>query len=199
MFLKKRKIIVALFLPISLGWMVSALAQNIEERHQAAIETSNTFLQKLGSHMKAEMKSNGPVATIKVCADVALGIATELSRETGWKVTRIGTRVRNPMLGMPDIWEQNVLAEFHTRVNKGESMKNMVYSEFVTEPNGKYFRFMKALGVKPLCLTCHGGQADIPEGVKKVLQQRYPHDHAIDYKPGDLRGAVSIKQLANSM
>jgi len=75
----------------------------------------------------------------------------------------------------------------------------MLYSELTTEPGGKYFRFMKAIGVKPQCLTCHGSQSDIPEVVKTVLQERYPHDQAIGYKPGDLRGAVSIKQPVNSM
>jgi len=199
MFFKTRRSIIALSLSLSLGSMGSALAQSTEQRHQAAEAASKTFLQKLGRTMKAEMQSNGPVAAIKVCEDMAPEIAADISREKGWKVTRLGTRVRNPMLAMPDVWEQKVLANFQERANKGEALKNMTYSELTTEPNGKYFRFMKAIGVKPLCLTCHGSQADIPKEVKALLQERYPHDQAIDYKPGNLRGAVSIKQPANSL
>jgi len=199
MFFNTRRSIIAFSLSLSFGSIGSALAQNIEQRHQAAEEASKIFLKKLGSTMKAEMKTNGPVAAIKVCSDVAPDIATDISLEKGWKVTRVGTRVRNPMLAMPDVWEQKVLAEFLERANKGESMRNMVYSELVIEPNGKHFRFMKAIGVKPLCLTCHGGQSDIPEAVKAALQARYPHDQATGYKPGDLRGAVSIKQPVNQM
>ena len=199
MFFKTHKYIIAFSVSLCFGGMGSALAQNLEQRQQAAEEASKTFLQKLASTMKTEMKTNGPVAAIKVCSDVAPDIAADISREKGWKVTRLGTRVRNPMLAMPDVWEQNTLAEFQKRANKGESLQNMVYSELVTEPNGKYFRFMKAIGVKPLCLTCHGSQSDIPEAVKAVLQERYPHDQATGYKPGDLRGAVSIKQPVNQM
>ncbi len=199
MFFNTRRSIIAFSLSLSFGSMGSVLAQNIEQRHQAAEEASQIFLQKLGSTMKAEMTTNGPVAAIKVCSDVAPDIAADISFEKGWKVTRVGTRVRNPMLAMPDVWEQKVLAAFQERANKGESMQNMVYSELVVEPNGKYFRFMKAIGVKPLCLTCHGGQSDIPEAVKAALQERYPHDQATGYKPGDLRGAVSIKQPVNQM
>jgi len=73
--------------------------------------------------MKAEMKSNGPVASIKACSEMDPGIAGDLSRKKGWKVTRIGTRVRNPMLGIPDVWEQKVLAEFQKRANKGNYYK----------------------------------------------------------------------------
>jgi len=199
MFFKTRRSIIAFFFSLSFVSMSSSLAQNIEQRHQAAEEASKAFLQKLGGTMKAEMKTNGPVAAIKVCSDVAPDIAADLSREKGWKVTRLGTRVRNPMLAMPDIWEQKVLTEFQERANKGESMQDMVYSELVIEPNGEYFRFMKAIGVKPQCLTCHGNQSEIPEAVKSVLQKRYPHDQATGYKPGDLRGAVSIKQPVNQM
>ena len=199
MFFKSRRSLIVFSLSLSFGSMGSALAKNIEQHHQAAAEASKVFLQKLGGVMKAEMKTNGPVAAIKVCSDVAPNIAADISLEKGWKVTRLGTRVRNPMLAMPDIWEQKVLAEFQERANKGESMQNMVYSELVIEPNGKYFRFMKAIGVKPLCLTCHGSQSDIPEVVKAALQERYPHDQATGYKPGDLRGAVSIKQPVNQM
>jgi len=68
-----------------------------------------------------------------------------------------------------------------------------------SEPNGRYFRFAKAIGVKPQCLTCHGSKNDIPSAVKQKLHQQYPFDRATDYRTGDLRGAVSIKQPLPSM
>lgn len=195
---KTRNSITALSLSLSIVWMNSSLAED-SPQHQATAKISKEFIQKLGSTMKTEMKSNGPVAAIKVCSEMSPTIAGDISREKGWKVTRVGTRVRNPMLATPDVWEQKVLAEFQERADRGESFENMAYSEWVAEPNGNYFRFMKAIGVKPVCLTCHGSQSDIPEPVKAILQERYPHDKATGYKPGDLRGAVSIKQPTESM
>jgi hypothetical protein len=53
---------------------------------------------------------------------------------------------------------------------------------------------MKPLAIKPVCLTCHGGEKDIPDTVKSELEKVYPFDQATGYKQGELRGAVSIKQ-----
>jgi hypothetical protein len=73
----------------------------------------------------------------------------------------------------------------------------MSYAEVVTEPQGRYFRYMKAIGVTPLCLTCHGAKEQIPEPVRAALKTHYPHDQAVNYQAGDLRGGVSIKQPLN--
>jgi len=140
------------------------------------------------------MKAGGPLAAVKVCSELAPQITAKISREKGWKVTRVGTRVRNPMLGMPDSWEQQVLSKFSERASKGEGFDKMAYAEIVEEPDGKYFRFMKAIGVKGQCLACHGDTDQMNAEVKKLLKERYPHDKATGYKVGDLRGAVSIKR-----
>ncbi len=191
--LKISRSLAIIFLGLSIVCMNSSFADS-DQLHEDSVKTSKEFMQQLGRAMKAEMKSNGPVAAIKICTELSPSIASDLSRESGWKLTRIGTRVRNPMLAIPDVWEQNVLAKFQGRATSGESLKNMTYSELVDEPNGKYFRFMQAIGVKPVCLTCHGSDSDIPEAVKTILNERYPNDQATDYNAGDLRGAVSIKR-----
>ncbi|MBH0202364.1 MAG: DUF3365 domain-containing protein [Nitrospira sp.] len=132
---------------------------------------------------------------IKVCAELAPEIAGRLSRTHGWRVTRVGTRVRNPLLGMPDAWEQQVLSEFAERAGKGEAFPGMTRSELVTEPGGQYYRFMKAIAVQPQCLLCHGPSDQISDEIRTVLKNQYPFDAATGYKAGELRGAVSIKQL----
>ena len=63
-------------------------------------------------------------------------------------MTRVGTRVRNPLLGMPDAWEQQVLAEFAERAGKGETFPSMTRSEVVAEPDGQYYRFMKPIALQ---------------------------------------------------
>ena len=131
---------------------------------------------------------------MKVCRDVAPDIANTISLQQGWKVTRVGTRVRNPMLGMPDLWEQRVLQNFKERAARGEKYDAMTYFEVVEEPVGKSLRFMKAIGVAPQCVVCHGSAGQITESVRMQLNDLYPHDRAVGYRPGDLRGAVSIRQ-----
>jgi len=166
----------------------------IQARVEAAKVVTGDFLKQLGGTMKREMKAGGPTAAMKVCRDVAPGIANDVSLEKGWKVTRVGTRVRNPMLGLPDVWEQSVLQDFDKRAAKGEKFDAMSYFEVVEEPAGKSLRYMKAIGAAPQCMVCHGSAEQIAEPVRAQLKTMYPYDRAVGYKPGDLRGAVSIKQ-----
>jgi hypothetical protein len=173
---------------------------DVQARVAAAKTVSAEFLKQLGTAMKKEMKAGGPVAAMKVCRDIAPQIADDVSLKNGWKVTRVGTRTRNTMLGLPDAWEQGVLKDFEKRAAQGEKFDSMSYYEVVDEPDGKSLRFMKAIGVAPQCLMCHGAPEQIAEPVRAQLQALYPHDRATGYKPGDLRGAVSIRQpLYDSM
>jgi cytochrome c553 len=163
-------------------------------RADAAKHAVMAFAKELSGALKAELKKGEPASAIGVCSDTAPAIANRISLEKGWKVTRVGTRVRNPMIGTPDAWEQQVLAEFQVRAEQGESYKQMSYSEVVAEPGGRYFRFMKAIPVQGVCVACHGKAEDIAEPVRAALSEHYPHDQAVDYRVGDLRGAFSVKQ-----
>jgi hypothetical protein len=171
-----------------------AALDDTTEREKAASEVAMGFLKELGAAMTREMGKGGPTEAIKVCAELAPEIAGRLSRKHGWRVTRVGTRVRNPLLGMPDAWEQQVLAEFAERARKGEAFAGMTRSEIITEPSGRYYRFMKPIALQPQCVLCHGPSDRIPEGIRHALKQQYPFDVATGYQAGELRGAVSIKQ-----
>ena len=151
------------------------------------------MIQQLGAALKKELAANGPEGAVSVCRDHAPTIAGELSRKSGGRVARVSLNTRNPLLGDPDVWEQHVLAEFDRKAAAGEKIESMEYSETTDEPRGRYFRYMKALPVQPLCLTCHGTADNIPEQVKAKLAIEYPHDRATGYGLGQVRGAVTIK------
>ena len=185
---------ISLMLVSSAVFAVTDASEEQSQREQAAQKVAQQFMKQLGGHLKKEMKSNGPVAAIEVCKDVAPKIANELSLENGWRVTRVTTKARNSMLGTPDQWERETLAAFEARAAKGESYKTMKQSETVDEAGKSYYRFMKPLAVQPVCLKCHGNNEQIPEMVKAELDKQYPYDQAKNYKIGDLRGAISIKQ-----
>ena len=196
-----RNHVLRLFIPALLGSTLALPAfaggapeENIDARVQDALRTTQSFMKQLGGTMKKEMQAGGPVAAMKVCREQAPRIANEISLQKGWKVTRVGTRVRNSMLGTPDAWEQKVLKAFEERAARGEKYHDMSYWEVVDEPAGRSLRFMKAIGVAPKCLVCHGPAEQIAGPVRNQLKQLYPHDRATGYRAGDLRGAVSIKQ-----
>ncbi|MGE0643262.1 MAG: DUF3365 domain-containing protein [Nitrospira sp.] len=148
-----------------------AALDDTTEREKAASKVAMGFLKELGGAMTREMAKGGSAEAIKVCAELAPEIAGLLSREHGWRVTHVGTRVRNPLLGMPDEWEQKVLAEFEERAAKGEAFPGMAHSEAVMEPHGQYYRFMKPIALQTQCLLCHGPGDQIPEKIPDVLKQ----------------------------
>lgn len=155
---------------------------------------ASQLIQKLGGALKQEMARGGPENAVSVCRDIAPGLAGELSRSSGSRVARVSLKVRNPLLGQPDTWEQQVLADFDRRAASGEKAEFLEHAEIVQEPQGRYFRYMKALPVQPLCLSCHGGDEAVVPQVKAKLALEYPHDRAFGYVLGQIRGAVTIKQ-----
>ena len=152
------------------------------------------FMKLLLAEVRREMEATGPIRSILVCKFYAPEVASTLSRQTGWRVSRVSLKARNPSLGYPDSWEQKVLAEFDQRVARGEKADNLEHWEIVREPRGEVFRYMKALPVGPVCLNCHGPEEKLPEAVRLQLKREYPHDAGTGYSLGQVRGAVTIKR-----
>jgi len=176
------------------GLAGSAVAQTGDELLASSRTTSAQLVQQLGAELKQELARGGPAGAIGVCRESAPAIAGRLSRESGARVARVSLKTRNPLLGTPDAWEQAVLAEFDRRAAAGEKPEAMEFFETVTEPQGRYFRYMKAIPVQPLCLACHGTAEAIAPEVVQRLGTDYPHDRARGYTLGQIRGAVTIKR-----
>lgn len=165
------------------------------EAQQVAKELVGT----LGKALKQALIESGPGGAIGVCRDTAPMLAGSLSRRTGWKVGRVSLKVRNPLIGEPDRWEQATLKRFELEVASGTDPDTLQTSAIVQEHQRNYFRYMKALPVKPLCLTCHGNPGDIPDQVSSKLALEYPNDRATGYVLGEIRGAVTIKRRLNPL
>ena len=181
-----------LFQAFGLSLMACSLATFADQTADARAAASQ-LIQKLGSALKQEMAAGGPERAISVCRDIAPGLAGELSRSSGARVARVSLKTRNPLLGLPDAWEQQVLMDFDRRAASGEKPETLEYFKVVEEPQGRYFRYMKALPVQPMCLSCHGGSEAVADEVRAKLAVEYPHDRALGYTLGQIRGAVTIK------
>ncbi len=169
-------------------------AEDVNKYQEESRAVAMPFLKQLAAENQKAIKEGGAESAIKVCKEIAPKLAGEVSRQYGWKVTRVSLKVRNPLLGMPDAWEQKNLQAFEDRATKGEKTESMEQAEIVQEPDGKYFRYMKAIVMQPGCLACHGNAEQIPVNVKAKLSEDYPHDKATGYSVGQIRGAVSIKR-----
>jgi len=188
----KKQLLISTSLLLAMS-ALPALADDMAQYQEGSRKIIKEFALQLGGEMQKEMQANGPVAAIKVCRNVAPAIASEASRKNGWNVGRRSLKTRNAALGMPDAWEQKVLADFEKRMEK-ENPANMEFAEIVTEPQGKFFRYMKAIPVQDVCLKCHGSDDTIAPNVKDALKAEYPHDKATGYTLGQIRGGFSIKR-----
>ncbi|MBZ0070526.1 MAG: DUF3365 domain-containing protein [Thiohalobacteraceae bacterium] len=148
------------------------------------------YAGQLKAMLQQQMQAGGPVDALAVCSDEAARIGSDAARASGWSIRRVTDRTRNP-LDMPDAYEHQVLQDFSKRLGDGE--KEVARYEVVEEGGVRYARFMKAIPVEGLCLSCHGSATEVAPDVAARIQTLYPHDRAMDYKLGDLRGALSIK------
>ena len=193
--MKKR--ILAVFLGVALFQIAPlASATDVDSRPllDEARKVSGRLLGEIRGELVRELERSGPVRAIIVCKYSAPETAAAISRETGMRVTRVSLRPRNRTIGEPDVWEQQILLDFERRVSAGEKAEGLEQSEIVAEPAGRYFRYMKAIPMGQPCLACHGPAENISEAVRAKLNGEYPHDQGINYRLGQVRGAVSIKK-----
>lgn len=174
--------------------LTGAQSHDLEALTGEARALSASLIQQLGGALKKELADKGPVGAVQVCKSLAPNIAGEFSSKHGVKVSRVSLKARNPMLGMPDAWEQQQLAAFDARAQAGDKSETLEHAAIVDEPAGKFFRYMKALPVQPMCLSCHGDAQTIPAEVSAQLSKDYPADRAVGYSAGQIRGAITIKK-----
>jgi hypothetical protein len=178
----------------------SYVAQDNEEIMAAeAREAVATFQSELMAAFREALMNGGPVNAIGVCTDIAPSIASEISRETGWMVRRVTTRTRNP-LGTPEDWELEQLRKFERDLDKNKPPTKLEAYRIKRESGDReYFRYISGIIIPPPelapCLACHGEPSSIDPAIKDILAEKYPHDRATGYAPGDLRGAFTVKRL----
>jgi hypothetical protein len=158
-----------------------------------ARKTAAGLIQTLGGELKVAMTAGGPAQAIGVCKEKAPRIASEAAQKTGFQIKRVSLKNRNPK-GVPDAWETEALADLEKRLAAGEKPETLDTYRVVNTPEGKIYRYAKALVMQPVCVNCHGAAENISPEVKAKLATEYPDDKAVGYAPGMIRGVLSIKK-----
>lgn len=149
---------------------------------------------RLLAALKKEIDIAGPEGAIGACRDLAPALARAASAESGWAVRRVSLRERNPK-ATPDAWEREVLAEFDRVAAARGTTAPIERAEVVTAADGRRERrYMRALPTQELCLACHGARASLSPAVSERLRTLYPADRAVDYRVGEIRGAMTLRQ-----
>lgn len=149
-----------------------------------------TFASRLQNELQQAMTEGGVVQAIDICKVRAPAIAAELSRD-GWLIKRTSLKPRNP-LNAPDAFERQTLLDFEAKKAQGWAVEKLAYYKMREVDDSIEFRYMKAIPVQTMCLTCHG--EDIPADVLQKLDVAYPNDQARGYQAGDIRGAFSLRR-----
>lgn len=157
----------------------------------ARLAASQTAATKLGSVLKKRLTETiadqGPVAAVAVCAQEAPAIAQRLSEESGATVGRTALKFRNPD-NAPTPWQTAVMEAFVAGIDSGADPATLEYTA-ATADGG--YRYMKAIGTAPVCLTCHG---EIQPGpLADAIAAQYPADRATGFSAGQLRGAFFVE------
>ena len=155
-----------------------------------ARKVATTLPPKLLAVLQEEISKSGPEGAITVCRDMAPKMAGEISRQTGWKIKRVSLKARNDVRAIPDAWEKAALEDFDKRAAAGEPPAQLEKGEKIDNE----YRYVKALPVQPLCLSCHGPADQLSPAVKAALGQHYPNDRATGYSVGQIRGAISVRK-----
>ena len=158
-----------------------------------ARKVAGTVPPKLLAVLTEEIAKSGPEGAILVCRDKAPEMAKAASEASGWNIRRVSLRNRNPR-AVPDAWERAALEDFDRRAASGEAPATLERAEILTENGKQWYRYMRALPTQPLCLNCHGLPEQLTPAVKERLKALYPDDKAVGYRPGDIRGAMTIRK-----
>lgn len=184
----KKILLVSAALAVSFG-ATPALAD--EDALLAEARKVATMLPpKLIAALQDEIQKSGTEGAIPVCKDMAPKMAGEISQQTGWKIKRVSLKARNDARAIPDPWEKAALEDFDKRAAAGEAAGKLEKGERL----GSEYRFVKALPVQPLCLSCHGPADQLSPGVRAALSQNYPNDRATGYAEGQIRGVISVRK-----
>lgn len=156
-------------------------------------EAAATTLQRtLLAELEAAIAAGGPANAVEVCRDVAQRHSKELSESEGLVIRRTALRTRNPV-NAPDAFEREFLESAEAGIRSGKQPTTKI--EVVgTGGRGRELRMLRPL-VFPggICSQCHGTADEISPEVRAILAERYPDDRATGFRPGDLRGALSVR------
>jgi xanthosine utilization system XapX-like protein len=187
----KRLVMFIGLLGVLLGMSIGQQASD-DTLLQRARAASDAVLARLLARLNQEYQQGGAERGVQVCAQVAQSLTQQIGREQGVNIRRVSLKNRNPR-NAPDAWERRILQQWERDQKAGKPLQEV--AEWRTERGQRVYRYMRPIMVAmPLCSECHGTQ--IKPEVRRLIRERYPNDKATGYQLGDLRGAFSVKIVA---
>jgi hypothetical protein len=192
----KRTIIFALLAVITclLGCTEEKTTTVTEAQLKEMRSTTTEFMKELKGILIKEIQQGGILSSVAVCSDTAQLLTNNFGLQRGVFVKRVSFNNRNEN-NFPDEYEKQILNKFQSMYKNNKLTETSENIEIIVDDDSKYLRYLKPILIQAECLNCHGSESEIPEDAKILIAKKYPNDKAIEYKLGDLRGAVSVKKV----
>lgn len=136
------------------------------------------------AELTSALGSGGPGDAIRVCHLSATSLIHRLGREEGVAAGRTAARLRTPV-NAPRPWAAPIVAQYANA--RAASVEGFVVDL------GDKVGVMEPVAHRAVCTPCHGVEENLDPRVREELKDRYPADHAIGFKDGDLRGWIWVE------
>jgi hypothetical protein len=153
-------------------------ADSTANPRERAFTAFDRLQASLGGRLMREMK-NGRVGALSACNTEAGGLSDAVRSGAGFELGRTSHRVRNPN-NAPRDWVRPYL-----KASAGNPVSTV---KAASVDLGDRTGILRPIGVKSLCLGCHGDPRRFPEPLRKRLSELYPQDEATGFEVGEFRG-----------
>lgn len=169
-------------------FFTSCQGSNQEQAYiDKGIEITDSTGMTLVSQVVKAMQEGGVPNAIAYCNVEALPITARQSEKYGVKISRIAVRNRNEQ-NVASKEEQTLFDEWERAMNENEPLQPKLLKV------DKKKVFYRPITMKPMCLSCHGEVGTQISNVNyEVIKSFYPHDKAVNFIDGSLRGAWKVE------
>jgi hypothetical protein len=155
---------------------------------EVAREAAKDAFQRLSGELATAIADGGPPAAIGVCSEKAPGIIASTANDRKVEMTRLSDRPRNPAHAAT-AQDLDALQTFREAMKSAAGPKPLTHDE----TDGSVTVRLPITLSQPLCLQCHGSDADITPETRAAVLAKYPEDRATGYQLDDLRGIWRIR------
>ena len=156
-----------------------------QKAQQELVATAtNAMAAELLGELQAALASGGGTAGIEACRLKGPEIAASVSQQYGLKIGRTSHRLRNPN-NTPPAWAQRQVAD------------RVAEPTYLAGPGGE-LGAMLPIRLRAECEMCHGPAGSISEDVQRAITTFYPHDQAVGFVEGDIRGWIWVEVPAGA-
>jgi len=151
------------------------LRQAIQRGELVIISLQDAMLAELSR----DMDQGGVALAVRTCHVDTTSVAYRIAKQEGIQVGRTSDRLRVPT-NVPKPWAAPIVAQYAGR--------RAADVEGFAVDLGDRVGVLRPMVERPLCQACHGDRDALDPRVRHELDDRYPRDRALFFRPGEVRG-----------